>query len=204
MIISYKHNFVFMRTRKTASTSMQAALAPFCGPRDIVSGTVGSFNQNDTVIRRPHPTIRRVRWFLKKDWGRMFKFAFVRNPWDLVVSYYFWIRKCKGQTFGREDFDEWVRAFPRERRKKFLKNRQHLYTCLWRDRIALDFVGRFENLADDFDYVCKRIGVPTPSLGRHKAEYRDFTGYRHYYDEQSRRIIEQIFRKDIRLFGYEF
>jgi hypothetical protein len=192
-----------MRTRKTASTSIQAALGEFCGPQDIISGAELDMNRNDSYIRRPHESIIKVRFFLGRDWKRLFKFAFVRNPWDLVLSRYFHIRISKGQEYGREDFSEWVKTYPRERRKKFLKNRQCLYICMW-GKIALDFVGRFEDLQRDFSCVCERIGIPATCLERHNAQFRDFVGYRDYYDDESREIIGRLFKKDIELFGYEF
>lgn len=37
MIASYLHNFIFIKTRKTAGTTIEIVLAPFCGPRDIIT-----------------------------------------------------------------------------------------------------------------------------------------------------------------------
>jgi hypothetical protein len=37
MIISHKHKFIFLKTRKTASTSTEFALNEICGPEDVVT-----------------------------------------------------------------------------------------------------------------------------------------------------------------------
>ena len=192
-----------MRTRKTASTSIQAGLGQYCGKDDIVSGTILDLNRNDSFIRRPHEPIKKVRLYLWKDWNKFFKFAFVRNPWDLVLSWYCHVKVSNGQTPVKEDFSQWIQIYPEQKKKKLLKFRQHLYICMGR-KIALDFVGRFERLEEDFKYVCERIGITIPQLGRFKSGYRTLNDYHQYYTPVSEKIVRQIFKRDIDFFGYKF
>ena len=101
MIISHRHKFIFLKARKVAGTSVEVALAQHCGDGDIVT-PVGEFNPKWDEEEYDHPGTKRrgygrhstlipVRRRLgRKLWDAYFKFAIVRNPWDLVVSQYHW------------------------------------------------------------------------------------------------------------------
>src|SRR3954467_11984222 len=113
MIISYKHTFIFVKTRKTAGSSIQAALLPALGDDDIVvgddmvDGKLVAKNLDQAFSRDPHVPVRQMRLALSDGgWGSMFKFAFVRNPWDLVVSRYHWERR--GRQCSPRDFRAWL------------------------------------------------------------------------------------------------
>lgn len=69
-------------------------------------------------------------------------------------------------------------------------------------KILVDFIGRVENLQADFDEVCDRIGIkrrqlPHVNRSAHKP-------YWEYYDETSRDVVAERFRRDIDYFGYRF
>ena len=101
MIISHRHKFIYFKARKVAGTSVEVALAQHCGDDDIVT-RIGAFNpkwdedeydQPGTRGRgyAPHSRLVPVRKRLGKElWHAYFKFAVIRNPWDLVVSQYHW------------------------------------------------------------------------------------------------------------------
>jgi hypothetical protein len=67
---------------------------------------------------------------------------------------------------------------------------------------VIDFVGRFENLQNDFDAVCDTIGVPRQQLlnSNHIQRKR----YTEYYDEETREIVAKHHARDIEYFGYKF
>ena len=68
--------------------------------------------------------------------------------------------------------------------------------------IVVDYVGRFENLEADFRVVCERIGLPPLKLPHiRKSCHKD---YRRYYDKKTIRTVAEVFKEDIRMFGYEF
>ena len=107
MIISHRHKFVFLKPRKVAGTSVEVALARHCGEEDIVT-PIGTFDPEWDEDQYAHPgkkwpgygrhaTLRRVRKQVGEElWGDYFKFAITRNPWDLVVSQYFWATRRDG------------------------------------------------------------------------------------------------------------
>lgn len=70
-------------------------------------------------------------------------------------------------------------------------------------KIIVDFVGRYENLQNDFTKICETLGIQAaqlPYLKRAKSR-REYT---HYYNGTRKKIIEKIYKKDIELFGYCF
>lgn len=142
----------------------------------------------------------------KKIWNEYFKFVFVRNPWDLVISRYFVNNRKKAKTmkkFTREHFLEFW-----EQMKKYnaIKGEEHPFQYQFvigpKGERLVDFVGRFESLQEDFNIICDKIGIPrknVPQLGKIKRN-----AYRDYYTEESRQLVAERFHKDIELFGYEF
>ncbi len=101
MIISHRHSFIFLKPRKVAGTSVEVALAQHCGDDDIVTPITAfdplwdeeEYDHPGTKQRGylRHSTLPAVRKRLGQPlWDTYFKFAIVRNPWDLVVSQYYW------------------------------------------------------------------------------------------------------------------
>ena len=107
MIVSHEHRFIFLKTRKTAGTSVEIALSRICGPDDIIT----PITETDEQLRkaaggrppqhytappleiegRAHMPASAVRRIVGTDvWESYFKFAIERNPWDAVVSLYYW------------------------------------------------------------------------------------------------------------------
>lgn len=82
------------------------------------------------------------------------------------------------------------------------KRRQHPYLLDRDGRWLVDYIGRFERLADDAARIFDAIGVelgPLPRVGQFTR--RD---YREFYDESSRRKVETAWARDLELFGYDF
>ena len=116
MIISYKHRFIFLKTRKTAGSSIQSSLSTVCGDEDIIVGDdmVDGKNIERNIgaafSRNPHVNLKQMRIaFTEEEWRSFFKFTFVRNPWDLVVSRYHWERK--GKHCSVADFRAWLPSY---------------------------------------------------------------------------------------------
>lgn len=138
-----------------------------------------------------------------------FKFSFVRNPWDWIVSWFSMTR------LDRIGFKRWLFETVEENEK--IKNtnpelkRDLYYRPLYLsqseyisvdDEIKMDFVGKFENLQKDFDFVCEKL-----KISNHILEFKNKTFHDHYslyYDEESLDFVRRKYKKDIENFKYTF
>ncbi|HPA18437.1 MAG TPA: sulfotransferase family 2 domain-containing protein [Verrucomicrobiae bacterium] len=234
MIVSHEHRFIFIKTRKTASTSIELALSKICGERDIITPC----KQKDEIIRTEiggrapqHYMERFLRysfrdWFLllrdgerkrrfcnhiraewvrervgKTIWDSYFKFCFERNPWDKVVSAFFWRRShdpsAKDQYPLLDDFI--FSGAAKRRYSDFPK-------CCVGGKVAMDFVGRYECIERDWHQVMRTLGLPEDiKLPHAKSGLRpNQNPYQAILTEAQRDRIAADFAREIRYFGYSF
>lgn len=155
----------------------------------------------------------------------LFVFAFVRNPEDRLVSCY--RDKIRGEvadftgfdpergaahclagfeSFHRNmSFEAFVRAvaqIPDVEADAHFRSQSDFLTNA-RGEIAVDYVGRYETLAQDFRTVCERVGLPTLALPRVQAVPSRIR-YAEFYTAQMREIVAERFAEDVELFGYSF
>lgn len=157
-----------------------------------------------------HYTATELRDILGRHrYDNMFKFCFVRNPWDKVVSEFcFRVWTWQNELTADSSFSEWVRSTYVDNDPKYFDwPKMFLPQMEWLTdedgKLIVDFIGRFENLQNDFDLVCDNLGVARQRLS-HANKSRDNGHYRGYYDADTYRIVADWFRADIEHFGYEF
>ncbi len=207
MLVSHEHNFIFVHIAKTAGSSIQDALEPFA---DRMPGDRWSrFKSKAGIVTNPestywpkHADYRFVRKRLGSEaYDRMFTFAFVRNPWDLLVSSYHYIQRNqehhRNAKIGRlESFDDYI-DYEIRRNKAF--QTPGIYDD--NDQPMVNFIGHFENLAEDFSTVCGKIGIsaelPHVNASLH-ASYQDL------YTTALRDKVASFWRRDIELLEYSF
>lgn len=159
-----------------------------------------------------HTTIAQYQVvFRPAEFRRYFKFTFVRDPWDRLHSAYHYLRQGgMGEPDRRfaeanlqfASFDEFVRRWVDERNVKRYVHfvPQHRFLCLpGRRKPAVDFIGRFENLAEDYEAVRRRIGGGEPLVHANRSERGDPADE---YTEESRAIVARVYRRDIEMLGY--
>ena len=144
---------------------------------------------------------------------RSFKFTFVRNPWDRLVSAFFFLQKSdleRNQRFARRnlsaygDFDSFVRQWlTRKNIWSFTHFLPQVHFICIDKRLGVDFVGFYENLAEDFAAVAKKINRPTALLEENRLGGRA-KDYRQYYTDETRNIVAEVYAEDIGLLGYSF
>jgi hypothetical protein len=213
MIISHDHKFIFIKTNKTAGTSVEIALSRFCGPDDIITpiseedealrsslGYRGSQNceGHNGISFRNHSSAAEIQQGVGEAvWNAYYKFCIERNPWDRVISMYYW--RCKSEP--RPSISEFLATGP----VASLKRKGYaLYTH--HGEVVVDKVCRYENLAAELELVRTRLGLPEPlALPSAKSQYRkDKRHYREILETSERQQIEQLFAAEIALFNYTF
>lgn len=145
---------------------------------------------------------------MKADW---FTFAFIRNPWDRMVS--LWANKGRDQihsTFAKRgmgpypDFNDFVKALC-ERTDFDIHWVSQAESILIDGQEVPGFIGRYENLKDDWQFIqkkCLEHNLKLPDLERRNSSAHDH--YRKYYSPESRDLIAGKYAQDIEAFGYEY
>jgi hypothetical protein len=227
MIISHRHKFIFIKTRKTAGTSVEIALSKFCGPEDILT----PINAEDESIRKelgyPGPQNHQIPFskYSPYDWlkaaytrRRILFFnhasaAFImrhidQNIWDSYFKF----------CFERNPWDKAISWYywknqkePRPSIAEFLRSNSPgfgsdfpLYTK--GSKIAVDRIFKFEDLNPAMEEIRRRLGLPeTPRLVFAKAHYRkDPRNYREILSEEEKNEIARLFSREIAQLGYRW
>lgn len=211
MIVSHEHKFIFAKTRKTAGTSLEVFLEPLCGEQDVVTPVSPAYQDSETATHKPrnhqgfrnHAPADMIRSLVGESvWNSYYKFSVERNPWDKMVSMYWW---RKFQYKIEDDFASFCR--------KAVQSPDNVYTCpsdfhfyTIDSRLCVDKVIQFESLLNDFSSVCEHLGLgAVDALPRAKAKIRkEKRHYSEYYDDELRELIARRFQSEIDLFGYKF
>ena len=139
-----------------------------------------------------------------------FQFAFVRNPWDRLVSCFVdKTKRCIGTPwqlpgyvkYKNHSFTEFVHAIKNDDFSNCERHCRLQYNLINHDYV--NFIGRFENFQTDFEYVCNQVGI-TPQCNLPHWNKTEHKYYTEYYDDETREIVAEKYAKDIEYFGYEF
>ena len=139
----------------------------------------------------------------RRQFNSYFKFGFVRNPWDRVVSLY---ERTEAQQMKDQmsftEFVEWIQYSS----STCIHSSPHRYQLDWfvdpDGKVLADFIGRFERLEEDWAFVARKLGI-TETLPHWKLNTRT-RHYTEYYSARTKEIIAAKFKVDIDQFGYEF
>ncbi len=205
VIVSHRHRFIFFAVPRTASHAIRAALGPFLGDEDWqqealrlgVSSPIPALAR----IGHGHVTVRQARSSLPPAvWRSYFKFALVRNPFDRYVSVCAMLNKRNPGYVGSErTFMKRALGVSRFQRRVLVRPQAELLAddggC-----VALDFVGRYEELPSCFVEACRRVGIAEAPLGVDNAA--DHRPWIDYYDDELARAVAAFYARDFALFDY--
>ena len=227
MIISHRHHYIFIKTKKTAGTSVEIALSEYCGPADVITPIVAEDEavRSELGFRGPQNyQVPLLRYGLR-DWGRLLigrgrvkPFKNHHPAWYVrkYVAPRVW-RTYYKFCIERNPWDKAISAwyFVHYRRYPRLEDYIHSATLLqltdWHryaegDRLIVDEVFRYEDLAAGMARLRQRAGLPAvPRLPRAKAGFRkDRRPYWEVLGPAERERIAEVFAREIRQFGFQF
>lgn len=207
MVISDSKSFIFVHVQKTAGSSIRRLLQPYAveGPRtrlNRLASRLGLVRDYRNFYFGHHDRLRAAQAVMPAErFEEMFKFGFVRNPWDRLVSWYAFLRqrphhRRHKRVMALGSFDAYVEyEIRRDKISQFRMLRNEA------GEIGVDFVGKFENLEADFNEVRRRLGVegelPVHNVTKH-APYQDC------YTPQLAGRVREHWGDEIEAFGYEF
>jgi hypothetical protein len=188
-------NCIFIHVPKCAGVSISRALFGGIGP--------GHLRAADYQII-----------YTQQEYDRLFKFTFVRNPWDRLASAFFFLKSGgmndQDRAFREQhltsfvDFETFVERWINPRNITLYHHfRPQTYYLSMNGRPPhLNFVGYFENLAPDFAFICKKLGI-NAELAQLNATGRE-RDYRDLFTERMIRIVAEVYQRDIATLGYTF
>ena len=206
MIISALHKFIFVAIPKTGTHSVRQALRQHMGPDDVEQ--VGLFVRKQLPIpelaqlQHGHLTLQQIRPYLQpEEWSALFKFAFVRNPFDRFISYCSFITRSRGD-FERDPRATMHRILEIRPLEHILFKPQHHFVTDESGQLLADQIGRVEEMQRSYDEICSRIGIPGATLEKVNASSR--RNYREYYDQPLIDGVAKLYARDLELFDYQF
>jgi hypothetical protein len=232
MIVSHEHKFIFLKTKKTAGTAIEAALSELCGPDDVIT----PFREDSEGERKGRgPQNYRIEHPLKPK--RSLLRRILMRPeryYHTSVGFYehvpAWrVRAYLGEevwrsyfkfAFDRNPWDRQVswylyktkskrarpsfERFMASRRRAYVDNYQ-IYTL--DGSPAVDFVGRYESLDKDLNKALELAGVgrglSVPRTNVTPNRHRDI-GYREFYTPHTQGLVADWYANEIALLGYWF
>ena len=199
MIISHKHQFIFVKTRKTAGSTLEKLLYPYLGQFDICTGSERDNTPPlNTDNKDGHMGWKQIENFYPREWKEYYKFTIERNPWDKVVSDFFW--ESRGTNLAADlttAFEAYVsRSLPWPVEEQVPRLLDPTWTLL-----------RFETLERDFCRLTQALG-----LGEHRSLLPQFksnvrppgTDYRDVHTAFTRDVVAVIWSDWIQTFDYSF
>jgi hypothetical protein len=198
--VSHQYRCIFIHVPKAAGTSIKQAL-------DLPGGGHWTWYYYATY----HPEL----------WREYTSFAVVRNPWDRAVSAYRHA-KMKHSHWHNEklglhpDYELLLDKSFEECLDILLRERERLQHASWAAQatqvaapksqggaVMVDRLLRHETIDHDFRELCGELGAGPFALLTINRSKRS-RDYREYYNERTRKVIEQVYAADLETFGYSF
>lgn len=222
MLISHKHGFIYTKTAKTAGTSVESYFEKFCMPEnqwefshareeyESDEGIIGFRGMNSSGKKwYNHMSAAEIRSKAGAEvWDRYFKFCVVRNPFDKLVSaFYFYTTAAQPNSNGNAA--NWSEE---EQIRQFRHWSRHGGRVLDRDKyvvdnqVCMDFFIRYEELENGIRFVSERLGLAfePERLPKLKSGIRDHKiAVKDFYDAKTIEMVKKLYSLELELFGYE-
>lgn len=213
MRLSHSHKFIFVHIPKTAGQTVQKVLNPYCIEPETNKTLFRRILTNlpvrenvDKAFFRPHYSANWIKTKVGQQTFSQYKtFAFIRNPFDLLVSRYEFILRRKNHhrhtLISAMNFSQYLEY----ERARHQKNQKDLFSfvCDKSGNIIVDELFRFEDLSSEINRMCAFLNIEQPSqiAHIHKSERKP---YQEYYSDSDIAVASKIFERDIQHFDYKF
>jgi hypothetical protein len=198
MIISESKKYIFIHVPKTAGMSIRGILTD----KQNMPEVEGIYNY---YLYRfmAHVNAIKAKKRLGDIFDNYFKFAFIRNPFDRLVSMYFSNKQLGNEWIKEFDtFEKFINGLIGGEVKKYRHYESLSYYLVDKDNnITVDFIGKYENLENDFGKISNILGL-TGNIPKINTSEHD--NYRKYYNHTTKELVYKYYQKDFELFGYEF
>ena len=205
MLRSKKYKFIFIHIPKSAGSSIYFALKPFSDPFALkfISSPLKKIGNPINLGPEPldaHSTAQEIQSILGLDFENYFKFVFVRNPWERVCSDYYYIRNNKShpahvKTVNAKDLNEFIS------KGIYVLRPQCDFIFDDSNNQLVDFIGRYENLEQDFNYILEKLKINV-QLKRFNSNY--YRSHKEILNKESIELIYERYKEDISIFKYNF
>jgi len=227
MPILHDLNSVFIHIPKTGGTSIEETLIKDAEFRDWKIkddknwyGNVESpsnLYSTKYCYELDHSTLRYMKSNCKHYNNSYFKFAFVRNPYARLVSEYNHCKYGYSRFIRKKEFDsfeEFVYIL-KERFQFVLENEQknhwlishylpqYKFTHNYQDKLLVDFIGKLENIEEDWNYINEKLNIKKELLKSEKYSSGFNYDYESYYTPKLKEIVYELYEKDFIYFDYE-
>lgn len=190
-VYNKEHNLIFIHIPRTAGTSMEQ------------KGFIGGGGH--------HNIYHYKKDLSSQDFEKAFKFAFIRNPFARAVSAFFYIDRGLGIKDAQKEFVKylkegvtqvniktWIGSFKRQALVP-----QWYFICDEDGNIELDFIGRFENLENDWMKVCETLKTDNTELSYIRKSNYGKHQYQDYYTSESINLVKKMYKQDFELLSYK-
>ena len=205
--ISHKYKFIFFAYPKTGSATIRKILDPYS---DIIATTYTKRTKENPFYS--HITAQETKKIFEQrgwDYNSYFKFVFIRNPYSRLVSLYnmsskkirfkIWISRLKNQGNGGCAFSD---------QKWKVHGAYNLLNFAGDGRnLLVDKVVKLENIDAELPHILKRLGIHTPdkipkgNIGKYGTKGKNI---KNYYDKETRKRVQKLYKWDFKKFGYHF
>ena len=217
MLVSHKHKFIYIKSIKTAGTSTEIFLEPYCVTNVLESHGREMIQTNEGIIgTRMNQHLAEISEFYnhmppykiknsigEETFNSYTKIINIRNPFDMMVSHYYFKPTFELYSNSEMSFEDYLLKtnVVEDLSKKY---RDLMYI---EDEFIVDEIVRFENLEEDIFKLLDKLELPSPKreLGEYKKnKRRPDKDWKKMYSNETKELVEKHFKFYMDLFNYSF